>query len=249
MRKIIFILSAIIILGFFIIIGESVKKDDYLEEETFSLRCNYSYLYDSSATMRINLYSNTANPSFSYTNKNTYYLCDYDELFIIEVFPKEINVSKEDRYYRFEILIDIPNATYLYVDNLYFKASNEYHIDMFNIGSLNVISDVYSQDLSYKSMQKDLDCNDLSQITLLFDIAPAIKNIYASESVGITYNTIGNNIVLNLESKNLTYEMYLILETTSGFVKIKNVLFNNNIITFDDNRYYMSVMVRSDLND
>ncbi|MCR5706040.1 MAG: hypothetical protein K6G48_04535 [Acholeplasmatales bacterium] len=249
MRKITFVLSAIIILGFLIIIGESVDKNDYIEEESFSLRCNYSYLYDSDSYMKINIYSNTKNPSFSYKDKNTYYLCDYDEYFIVEVSVIDIVLYEEDSYYRFEVSIEIPNATLLYVPELYFKASNEYHIDLFNIGSLNVRSDVYTQDVVYKSMQKDIVDNSLIEITLLFDVAPTIKNIYASEALGITYNTIGNNIVLSLSSINLTYEMYLVLETANGYVKIKNVVFNNNTITFNDNRYYMSVMVRSDLND
>ncbi len=247
MRKITILLSLLIFCGLFIIVGASGSKDRYQKEESYSLRCNYNYLYEEDAEMNVYLYSNIENPSFSYLNNNTYFLEDYDGYFVREVTPLGIEQSFVDDYYRFKVTLKLPKSTSIMVEDLYFVSSNSYHEDWFNIGSLNVLTDTYIETAQYNQLKTEIVDNHLNSVTMLFDVAPKIKSVISSEALNITYETLDNKIKFNIDSINLTYEMYLVVETVDGIIKINNTIFNNASFKFNENRYYLSIMIRSDL--
>lgn len=241
-----YIFSGLIIF-FIIILAINGNKREYKKEESFSLRQNYNYIYSSDAKMNINLYSNLKNPSFSYLNKNTYYLCDYDEYYIIELNVDNIILYEEGDYYRFELNINIPNFSKIYIEDIYLKVVNEYHFYYFNIGSLNIVSDNYLDTVRYNSINKELEDNNLLSLSFAFDSTPNIKKILSSEALNITFVVLDKMLKINFDTKNMIKELYLIIEFTDGNLVFNNVFVNNNVITFDNNRYYMSQMIRGDI--
>ena len=249
MKRIIIVLNAIIFLSFLIIVSKTNNEKNNIAEEGYSLRVNYNYLYEDDEYLLVNLYSNKKTPSFSYIDKNSYYLCDYMQYFYIEVAIDEIEVYDEDCYYRFELSIKIPNLSSASVSDLYLMSVNQYHTYMFNIGTLNIRENNYLNTISYKSLSKEIDLNILSSITLEFDIIPNVKSLIGSEELNLTYTTDDNYLTINIDSINLTKELYLVIEMLEGIVVLENIVINNNTIGFDDNRYFMSIGIRSDLND
>ena len=228
MRKILIILTTIIIVSFLSILGISINKEKSYTEHSYSLRCNYNYLYDEDIKMKIYLYSNKKDPMFIDTARNTYYLTNYEEDYNMEVKFNEINVVKEKEYYRFELETKIPNVSKLYIENLYLLASNEYYTDKFDIGSLDILEDNYLSEIEYKKLEISNEENYLDEIKLTLDNLSVVEEIIICEEFEYVYRILDDGLRLDIESNNLTYELFAVIKTGNGLIKIKNIIINNN---------------------
>lgn len=245
MRKILIILTTIIIISFLSILGISINKEKSYIEHSYSLRCNYNYLYDEDIKMKIYLYSNKKDPMFIDTARNTYYITNYEEDYNMEVKFNEINVVKEKEYYRFELETKIPNVSKLYIENLYLLASNEYYTDKFDIGSLDILEDNYLSEIEYKKLEISNEENYLDEIKLTLDNLSVVEEIIICEEFKYVYRILDDGLRLDIESNNLTYELFAIIKTGKGLIKIKNIIINNNEFSYENNEYFISVGVRS----
>ncbi len=245
MRKILIILTTIIIVSFLSILGISINKEKSYTEHSYSLRCNYNYLYDEDIKMKIYLYSNKKDPMFIDTARNTYYLTNYEEDYNMEVKFNEINVVKEKEYYRFELETKIPNVSKLYIENLYLLASNEYYTDKFDIGSLDILEDNYLSEIEYKKLEISNEENYLDEIKLTLDNLSVVEEIIICEEFEYVYRILDDGLRLDIESNNLTYELFAVIKTGNGLIKIKNIIINNNEFLYENNEYFISVGIRS----
>lgn len=245
MRKILIILTTIIIVSFLSILGISINKEKSYTEHSYSLRCNYNFLYDEDIKMKIYLYSNKKDPMFIDTARNTYYLTNYEEDYNMEVKFNEINVVKEKEYYRFELETKIPNVSKLYIENLYLLASNEYYTDKFDIGSLDILEDNYLSEIEYKKLEISNEENYLDEIKLTLDNLSVVEEIIICEEFEYVYRILDDGLRLDIESNNLTYELFAVIKTGNGLIKIKNIIINNNEFLYENNEYFISVGIRS----
>lgn len=245
MRKILIILTTIIIVSFLSILGISINKEKSYTEHSYSLRCNYNYLYDEDIKMKIYLYSNKKDPMFIDTARNTYYLTNYEEDYNMEVKFNEINVVKEKEYYRFELETKIPNVSKLYIENLYLLASNEYYTDKFDIGSLDILEDNYLSEIEYKKLEISNEENYLDEIKLTLDNLSVVEEIIICEEFEYVYRILDDGLRLDIESNNLTYELFAVIKTGNGLIKIKNIIINNNEFLYENNEYFISIGIRS----
>lgn len=219
-------------------------------EVSYALRTDYSYLYKDGINMNIILYSNISNPRFSYMSRNKYYLCDLDEDFIIPINPLYIDVDKLDDMYLFNFTAPLPNFNELSIDNLYFKASNDYSEDVFNIGSLNVLEDKYESSISYLSLNKEMKDNNLiTQIDIMLENDYEINEIIMSKSLDYTYEEFNKHIIIYLNTNNYIKDLYAVIKCNEGIIKIDNFTFNNSKISAHSNEHLLSVMKREAYND
>lgn len=242
-------LLIIIAVGFFGILGASLSKEAIAKEESYALKQNYSYLYNETERMNIILYSNIKTPRFSYIDMNKYYLTDFDEDILLTVKVNDISIDKDDTLYMFVINIDVLNFNHMYIDELYFKASNDYGEDRFNIGTFNVVADTYESSLEYKSLNKNCSNNLLYGISIELNEIATITGIEISEAFNASYSINGRTISLSFDSKNYTYELYVIINTSKGMIKINRYVVNNSRVKSRDVRYALSAMERVEYND
>ncbi len=247
MKKIIIIITTMLVISFLLILGVSINKEKTYIEHSYSLRCNYNFLYEDDIKMKIYLYSNKKNPLFMDTARNTYYLTNYEEDFNMEVEFSKIDIIKDSEYYRFELETKIPNVSKLYVDDLYLIASNEYYIDKFDIGSLDIIEDIYLGDITYKSLEISNEDNYLDEVKIVLENVAVVEKVISCEAFNMLYKILDDGIRLDIESNNLTYEMFAVIMLSKGTIKIKNIVVNNNEFTFDNNTYFISLAVRSSM--
>ena len=247
--RIIYYMYFIICFIFIIILGLSLNNN-VIKEESYSLKMDYSYIYKDELTMDVVIYSNTLNPRFSIEERNKYYLISRDEEFLVAISVNEITSKKEKDKYRFNVNILVPNFNNIYIDKIYFKASNDYSDDIFYIGSLNIIKDEYSGNIQYKSLSKEVDeYNYLNQISIILDKSVNINELIISKSLNASYEIDDKKIIIYFDSFNYIKELYMVLKCTEGEIKFVNINVNNSNLSFNGNEQFMSLFERIDYND
>ena len=152
---------------------------------------------------------------------------------------------KEKEYYRFELETKIPNVSKLYIENLYLLASNEYYTDKFDIGSLDILEDNYLSEIEYKKLEISNEENYLDEIKLTLDNLSVVEEIIICEEFEYVYRILDDGLRLDIESNNLTYELFAVIKTGNGLIKIKNIIINNNEFLYENNEYFISIGIRS----
>lgn len=236
--------SFLVIIFMFIGVLALSNNKEIKDETCYALKQDYSYLYDETENMNVMIYSNIINPRFSYITRNKYYLSDYKEEFYIPADVSEVSFEKTSSGYLYNLVLKVPNFTEIYIDDLYLNASNDYSYDRFMIGSLSIISDIYSDDELIQSLSKISDDNLFEGISIMTSSFINIEEIIISNAYQMTYSQNGKNINIMLNSKNYTYKLYLIIKTNKGNIKIDNYIINNLKINFSDNENYYSIMER-----
>lgn len=216
------------------------------DEESYALMENYSFLYNDTDNMDVLIYSSIKNPRFSYITRNKYYFSDLNEDFYIPADVLDISFERSDKGYLFDLKISTPNFTEIYVDTLYLNASNDYSYDRFLIGTLNILSDTYSDDDLALSLAKKASGSYFEGLTVTTRALVTVNEIIASEAYKIEYSQINKSIEINLYSKYYTSKLYLVIKTDKGNIKIDNYLVNNLKLSLKGNEGFFSIMERRD---
>lgn len=205
MRKIVIILS-ILLLGLVtaIILVDTFKNNDY-EEKVYSIETSYSYLSKGNVNIPIKIYSNKDDSLLQYACEADVTLHDKGKNNIIScsVSSVYINVSttyKEELYYEYIINIGL-DITHVVIEDCYLSLEYDNTCYMFKIGSLEITENIYLE-LPY-NISNLYGLTSDEYFKSLCGIVLTIKND-SNENINIDMIDIGSNYKVLLSNDNKT---------------------------------------------
>ena len=148
MRKVLIIISGIIVLCFTAIIVLTLKKNVTELVNVYSIPKSYCYKYKDDRKMSFEIYVNDDNSMISIPEENTYKLVAGSSYFNLNNVNVEIEyntIYDNEEYYKYTITADILNFKTVNIKDLYLEITNKSYTILVKLGSLKINTNDYQE--------------------------------------------------------------------------------------------------------